>query len=759
MTGRGRPGHDHRVTATLAAPGVAVVMPVRDQAPDLPGTVTRVLETLEHAEHRATVIIVDDGSTDGTPDVADELARECPTKIVVVRHRDRRGHRAAVRSGIDAALDTEHATVVLTEAGGRFRAEDLPRLVADATTERADVVLGHRQDSGVPRGLLSRPAHRDPDCSCAVVSRAVLERYGRGLAGQDERPVGRDLAVCAHDDGARVVHRALDSGSEITRSPAPLRARPRPGALRNRPGRSRRRGGDPVLRLVTVLASLASVASFVVSLVTNAVLTYPDAVAHLLIARRVVDSPTAGPAQLGGVWLPLTHLVAAPAAAVDLLFRSGAAGSLVSMVSYVLAIRWTYTIVKELTADRTGAVTAAAVIGLCPNVLYMQSTPMSEMPFLCGIAGATYFLVVWVRTQRHRDLAVAGAALLLVSLVRYEAWPFCLAALGVVAVEAWRRSNGSPWRRRLLATEAHLVYASLLGLAGIAGWIVWNAAIFRNPFFFFDGEYSDSSIWVGPEELTAGNLDVTLLTWWYAVVDNVGVPLTLAGLVGLLVLVVRTRLRGAALAAAVPLVLLPFFLVVLYAGQRTIHVTEIGGDRNNVRFGLVMIVPLAIGVGYAMGQVSRLRRSATRVVAGLSVVAVVVVGIASTVVSSGGVATLAEARVFRAAPFEQGNAGAAAWLRSNYRGGTMLMNNFGNQTVAFDSGIPTGDIVHDGSFGLWRPALANPAANGIEWIYMRSGSSYPDPVWAELSDSPRLAPYRLVYDADDRRIYHLEAGR
>ena len=65
-------------------------------------------------------------------------------------------------------------------------------------------------------------------------------------------------------------------------------------------------------------------------------LYYGDAEAHLNIARRILDSRTPGPEQLGTVWLPLPHLLMLPFVMRDSWWRSGMAGAIPSAICFVL---------------------------------------------------------------------------------------------------------------------------------------------------------------------------------------------------------------------------------------------------------------------------------------------------------------------------------------------------------------------------------------------------------------------------------------
>src|SRR5579885_2071922 len=71
-------------------------------------------------------------------------------------------------------------------------------------------------------------------------------------------------------------------------------------------------------------------------------LYYGDAEAHLNIARRVLDSRTPGPEQLGTVWLPLPHLLMIPFAGRDEWWQSGIAGAIPSAACFVIAGMFLY---------------------------------------------------------------------------------------------------------------------------------------------------------------------------------------------------------------------------------------------------------------------------------------------------------------------------------------------------------------------------------------------------------------------------------
>ncbi|MGA2960169.1 MAG: hypothetical protein ABSD96_00730 [Candidatus Korobacteraceae bacterium] len=154
--------------------------------------------------------------------------------------------------------------------------------------------------------------------------------------------------------------------------------------------------------LVALCACVASLASFLWFFRHGELLLYGDAVAHINIARRVFDSRTPGLDQLGTVWLPLPHLLSLPFLVNDWMWRSGVGGSIASMIAYVFAVVGVFRLVRGR-ASRFAAWLAAALLGLNPNLLYMQSTAMTESIFLACVIWAVVYFDEFVRGLGRAD--------------------------------------------------------------------------------------------------------------------------------------------------------------------------------------------------------------------------------------------------------------------------------------------------------------------------------------------------------------------
>ena len=133
----------------------------------------------------------------------------------------------------------------------------------------------------------------------------------------------------------------------------------------------------------TMLLAALSVAALLYYYAKQQILLYGDAVAHLNIARRVVDNrhPLTFYGQLGTVWLPLQHIAMLPFVWNDTLWRSGIAGAIPGMLAFVLGTLGIFRLVSARGGALAGYL-AAAVYALNPNLLYMQTTAMNEPIYL-----------------------------------------------------------------------------------------------------------------------------------------------------------------------------------------------------------------------------------------------------------------------------------------------------------------------------------------------------------------------------------------
>lgn len=760
---------------------VAVAMPAYRERETLRDTVEGILTAFGEAGRGCIVVIADDGGTDGTPRLVRRLVKEYPGRVVAASHRDQRGlpfnqgYATACWSALGLAAKTGCGKILTTDADGQFDPADMVRLVQHAETGCYDVVFGvrSRRADGLRRMLVGRAwtgitrlwtgfwGLKDADCAVKLFRTEVVKRFrlrGRhGTAGAELAAWSRALNLRIGQFPVRHLPRAAgeQSGNNLRVITGSLASLPRVYANLYRHGhrltRLRRlwRPRDPGAYWVTVVAAALSVCAFSYYFTRGMTLLYPDAVSHLLIAHRATASPTPGLAQYGDVWLPGTHIPATLLMIFPGAYATGLGGSLVSMLAFVVAARYLYKTAFAITGWVWSGVAAAAIFMLNPNVLYLQSTPMEEVPLYACVAAALFLAVRYGQTRSWRYVAGLSLAAAIGCTIRYEGWVIALALLPYVAgVNLLYRLD----RHRFKASV--LMYAFTPALFLLL-WLIYSAAIFGNPLQWYNGPYAKPSNWVGQQDVAIHHPLIAAQTYWYAMADTLGRPLLILLLVAAALFVYGVVRRRCPAAPLVLLVMPAFFVWALYAGQRPLHVMQINHELYNVRFALIMVLAGAIFVGCAVAGLRRLAGSWRAVPVGL----IGALALGGMIVATPAT-TVAEARFFSSSHAELANVEAAESLHDHWTGGYALIQNYGAELQTFRSQIPLDNVIYEGNNNgdLWQRALKDPAGLGVRLIYMRRTQGQTDLVWQALHGSPGLQAYHLVYSDPSQLIYSWGTG-
>src|SRR5271156_5068954 len=264
----------------------------------------------------------------------------------------------------------------------------------------------------------------------------------------------------------------------------------------------------PGARLTLMLVPLSLATALFYSL-KQELLLYGDAVAHINIARRLVDNrhPWESFGQLGTVWLPLQHMAMLPFVWNDSLWRNGIAGAIPSMFAYVLGALGIFRLVSGR-APKIVAYIATGIYALNPNLLYMQSTAMNEPIFLALFIWTLVYLDdflrncfpnfdVPIRPSRGSPtiaLEACGITLAAGAFTRYDGW-FVASFVGVIVVFAvavwWRRTTDI---RRQRAMAKSLIEFLLLNALVPVFWLIYNNRVSGHALDFLDGPYSAKAI-------------------------------------------------------------------------------------------------------------------------------------------------------------------------------------------------------------------------------------------------------------------------
>lgn len=207
-TGRREPtisSDAHALSDLTREESLSLVVPALDESENLPVYLPQVFAALAATGLQHELLVVDDGSRDGTGEIARALGAR------VIRHAARRGYGAAVRSGLAAARGR---IVGYIDGDGQYDVGELPALLSPVLAGQADLVAGirsnradrpHRRVIGASyNAFMRRLTHTsltDMDCGFKVLRREVVQ----GLSLQcDGNLFGVELLAKATRAGFRV---------------------------------------------------------------------------------------------------------------------------------------------------------------------------------------------------------------------------------------------------------------------------------------------------------------------------------------------------------------------------------------------------------------------------------------------------------------------------------------------------------------------------------------------------------------------------
>ncbi len=469
-----------------------------------------------------------------------------------------------------------------------------------------------------------------------------------------------------------------------------------------------------------MVAALLSLLAFAWCFSHNLLLLFGDAVAHLHIARRILDSTNPGIAQIGSVWLPFPHFLMMPFAARMSWWQNGIAGAIPSMLCYVLSVAGLWRLARCWLRP-AGALVAALLFALNPGLLYMQTTAMTEPLFLCQMIWSVLFLVAFLRALtagNHRSAGrfIIGCGLVLVTAIytRYDGWIFaCLiwlvALRGLCTARAWKSRAGG----------AFVLFTAMLLVAPVL-WFAWNATQYGDWLDFMRGPYSAKAIAIRTTPPGAYHWPGFHRPWvaflYFLKVAELGVAphyltdlLLVLALAGTLIALVKWRGR-----ATLPLLLfwmpVPFYTYAVSWGWVPIFFPLwFPHSYYNIRYGMEMLPAFALGLGFLAAWLIERAESRWPAHAQLILLAsMVLIFIDTAVLIHGTPIVFGEAIVNSRTrvPFEAAYARALQQLPPT---GKILVWTSDHPGAFERAGIPLRRTINETDYYRWKPALEHPA--------------------------------------------------
>lgn len=514
-------------------------------------------------------------------------------------------------------------------------------------------------------------------------------------------------------------------------------------------------------RLLAVALSVVAIAFLWFFYSRNEILLSGDAVAHISIARRVFDSRTPGPLQLGSVWLPLPHLLTIPFILFKPMWQSGVGGSVVSVVSYVFAGLGLFRLLCPF--SRAAAWVATTFFAANPNLLYVQSTALNEPLYLASfIWTAVFFVEASQHTTRSsqvatRPLEKGAMALTAAIFTRYDGWFLacvCWAAFVVSALPILRRMPGGLVRFRRAVFKPMLLTA-----LGPTLWMAYNLGVYKNPLDFANGPYSAKAI---AQRTTTQNSppypgeDHLLTAGTYFVKSaqlNIGEhrAARILLLVAALTSIAFAMRRDWMLMALLWSPLIFYSLSIAYGSVPVFVPVWWPFSYYNVRYGLELLPAIAAGVGLAIPMVREIWRREwvqSAALATLSLLATV-----SYVQSWRGTPVcLREVLINGSARMELDHR-LADVLKSLPQNSTILAYTGAHGGAFQFAGFPLRRTINEGNLYIWDVALAQ-AVTAVDYVIAADGDpvanavqSYSKGLTAVASVEVAGQPRTVVYKA------------
>ncbi len=492
--------------------------------------------------------------------------------------------------------------------------------------------------------------------------------------------------------------------------------------------------------------SVISIIAFITFALNGLGLAYNDARSHLDIGRRVVEGLKTGLAQLGSVWLPLPHFLMIFTIWNDFMWHSGLSGALISMISYVGTGFFIHLILKQLGVGLIGRLTGVLVFAINRDILYLQSTAMTELLLLLTWSGAFYELISWFKKEDVWDLVKTSIWIMLSTFTRYEGWFIFLVILFLVTVNAYKKQG-------LKVAEGVFILFGSLGGLGIFLWILWNYLIFGDPLYSFIGPYSahaqQQQIYEAGELITKWHVWNSIKLYSLANYFTIGFFNLFLAFLGMVFLLVAKKLNIIFRLSLILLLLSPFIfnVLALFFGFSIISIVGVFGDNwFNVRYGTMMILSVAILIGYLINV---LNYSLSRFILTSMIIGVFI----NTYLTS--IPVTIEDALWGAS--SKNVSQVSNWLKINAKDNDdkIFTSAGSHDAIIFSSGLKMSRFVHEGTGDYWTSASANPE-KFVRYIVMRT-YDMKDATFYAVRDKPGFLKYDLVLKGEFADIYELKS--
>ena len=425
------------------------------------------------------------------------------------------------------------------------------------------------------------------------------------------------------------------------------------------------------------------------------------------------------------------------------------------MPCYIIAAIYLFLSARKITNSNVASFVGTLAFIFNPNILYLQSTPLSETICIVTLAMTCYYFLCWIQDEKTSSMILTAVCCFFSTLARYDGWVLFMALLVFIPLVGLLK------RQKFLKIQSNMIIFVVLGGFGIALWFAWNKIIFGDPLYFQRSEYS--SLAQQLQELKAGNL-FTYHNFWQSIryytvdsIQTVGLLLFVLAVIALIWFVLHRRFDPMIL--GIFAFISPFVLYVasLYSGNAilwipgaippTAHVYLY-----NVRYGSQIVAPVALCLSLLIERITKIPFVKYKAVVNLIFLAVILFQCVGVVEQ--GIITLQEGIFNYSCNTSTDELPISNYLAAHYNGGKILEDVTASFSAS-DAGLNFTNVIYVGSGHYWQQALQNPD-QFADWVMVNPNN--PLDIVAQhikVKDLSFLTHFVLVVQqGNNLRLYH-----
>lgn len=503
-------------------------------------------------------------------------------------------------------------------------------------------------------------------------------------------------------------------------------------------------------QIILIALSFISINTFIFYFLNGKNLLYADAISRLDIARKVIDNITPGLPQVGNVWLPLPQLLMLPFIWNNTLWHTGIAGYFMSGLSFLLCSFFIYKSAILITKSRLAGLFSLVIFALNINILYLQTTAMSESIFMASLSAVIYFFLKWFHTKNKKYLVLAAFSVSTLTLIRYEGLAILLSSIPLVFIYSWILE-----RKKVEAEGNTIIYATLACL-GFVLWTLYLTAIFGDP-LFWKNYYATPQATGGAVAAYSQAKPFISAVWQYFTAFSwmmglIPVVFLILGIISMVIICIKKK-SWDFLVLLMPLSIFLFMVLTLQRNtpivQPALSIRNImSGETSlqtgfNIRYGILLLPWTAIICSYLLIFKNKI------VNATLFVIFLTIFGLQ---IYTYFVPIYTVIYKIPDKIYPKPDAELVAYMKNNYDNGKILISAGSKEDQMFQMGFSYKTYIHEGTGKYWKESVNNPSRYA-KWVIIDSGSNS-DNLARKMNRKDILSrEYRLVFQEGQIKVY------